>query len=181
MRHTKKGKNGETFYSDQKYVRKIGTDQVFVYAPELMQRGDMQWYDPFVSTGDGQTPRKDPSMDPAEYHSQRFAKEFGIDRATVRENLKKYKVKSHKLFYALTILWDLEPIHDLNIFKPAYGQVAKITGPTFTQEDLDVALTVFRKNQNLEYLTSEAANDLITDAQLGVEPAGRHSGAVPVE
>lgn len=181
MRLTKKGKNGQVFHSDYQYVRKIGTDEVYIYTDALMARGDMQRYDPFASVGDGQYPRKDPKQDPAEHHKEKFKAEFGFDRDKVRADLKKYKVRAHKMFYALDLLFQLEPVHDLVNFKPLYSRVAKIIGPTFTQEDLDAGLAVFRQNPNLQFLTSEAANDLITDAQLGVEPSGRHSGAVPVE
>lgn len=142
-----------------RYIRKIGTNDIFPWTPGLASRPDMEEIDPFRHNA-GDKVIKHPefpecSLDP-------FVEEIsGLDRENVRKNLSQCKNKLQKIFWCLLNLWEKCPSALLEDFRPRYRDLSILMGPIFTHEEFAMALKVFKKNPNREYLMSESVNDVI--------------------
>jgi hypothetical protein len=149
-----------------RYIRKIGTTDVFPWTMGLASRPDMEEIDPFRHNAEDKVIKHpelpECSLDP-------FTKEItGLDREHVREGLSQCKNKLQKIFWCLLNLWEKSP-GLLKEFKPRYRDLSILMGPTFTKEELKFALEIFKSNPNKEYLMSEAVDGLtpaeITDSE----------------
>ena len=141
-----------------RYIRKIGTKDIFPWTPGLASRPDMEEYDPF---GHHEAARviKYPEL-PNRSPDPFVQSIVGLDREHIREGLSKCKNKLQKLFFCLLNLWEKSP-GLLEEFRPRYRDLSVQMGPIFTKEELAFALGVFKSNPNKEYLMSEAVNEQI--------------------
>ena len=139
-----------------RYIRKIGTKDVFPWTEGLASRPDMEEYDPFKHNESDKV-IKHPEFPECSFDP--FTKEItGLDRAHVREGLSLCKNKLQKMFWCLLNLYEKSP-GPLENFKPRYRDLSILMGPIFTKAEMQFALGVFLSNPNKEYLMSDAANE----------------------
>ena len=156
-------KDGYVFFEDQHYLRKVGTEEYFIYSEILAAREDMVIYDPFA-TNRFREIQKAPGVDDAEHRSN-LTKEFiGLSREEIREAVKDLN-RQQRVYWALDLLYQQMPIHDLNTFHPSRIDIMKIIGPPLTGADLLHSLEVFKANPNLEYLLRGVLTQTIPAAE----------------
>lgn len=153
---SKRNRDGYVFHENQHYLRKVGTNQFFIYSAILAAREDMIRYDPFT-TGDPNRPiQKAPGVDDAEHRSN-LTKEFiGLSREEIREAVKDMN-RQQRIYWSLNLLYQQMPIHDLTSFHPSRVDIMKVIGPPITGSDLLHSLEIFKANPNIEYLLKQAS------------------------
>jgi hypothetical protein len=164
----KRNHDGYVFFEDQHYLQKIGTRQFFIYSSILAERPDMVRYDPFNSNHQ-QEIMKAPGVDPVEHHSNQTKEMIGLSRDEVREAVKDMNRKQ-KLLWAIDLIFQRMPIHDLTKLSPSRIEIMKIIGPPVSGEDLLHALEAYRANPTIEYLLKEALKPVQEEPPVYEEP-----------
>ena len=152
----KKTQDGYVFHEDQNYLQKIGTREFYVYSKELAARDDMMLYNPFA-TDKTKEIKKDIGVDEVEHRSN-IVKEFsGYSREEIREITKEMN-RPQRILWAVDILFQKLPIHDLTKFSPSRVDIMKIIGPPVGGSDLVHAIEKYKSNpSNIKALIAEAA------------------------
>jgi len=151
----KKTQDGYVFYENQNYLRKIGTREFFIYSEALAKREDMMIYNPLASD-DTKEIKKAPGVDD-ETHSSNLTKEFiGLTREEIRATVKEMN-RPQRLLWAIDLLFQQLPIHDLTQFSPSRGDIMKIIGPPVSAADILHAVEKYKTNPtNIKALIAEA-------------------------
>jgi len=151
----KRTRDGYVFFEDHHYLQKIGTREFYIYSKELAARDDMVVYNPFAS--DNKEIKKEPGVDEVEHRSN-LTKEFtGYSREEIREITKEMN-RSQRMLWAIDILFQKLPIHDLTQFAPSRVDIIKIIGPPVSGSDLIHAIETYKSNPtNLKALLADAA------------------------
>ena len=152
----KRTQDGYVFYEDHHYLRKIGTREFFIYSEALAKRDDMMIYNPFA-TDDTKEIKKAPGVDEIEHRSN-LTKEFiGLTREEIREAVKEMN-RPQRFLWAIDLLFQQLPIHDLVNFSPSRVDIMKIIGPPVSAADLLHSLAKYKTNPtNIKALLDEAA------------------------
>jgi hypothetical protein len=171
------------YSTKQKYLRKIGTKQVFIHTPALAARPDMEPFDPFSHD------HQKKNLEDPDYSLNSFVKEVsGKTREHIREGLAQCKNRKQKVLWCLYHIFEKTTPKNLHTFNPKYREISAMMGPHFHKEDLAEALEAFKKNPGLAFIMSDAIQEFerpITDIrnyhlkqnQLKDEAANESSGS----
>jgi len=151
----KRTRDGYVFYENQNYLQKIGTREFYIYTEALMSRGDMIHYNPFA-TDQTKEIKIGPGEDLASYRSDRTKELSGYSREEIRDIVKSMN-RTQRMLWAIDILFQQLPIHDLINFSPSRVDILKIIGPPVTGSDILHALEQYKSNPNIKALLAEAA------------------------
>ena len=152
---TLKNRDGYVFYEDQHYLRKVGTQEFFPYCPELAKRDDMVRYSAF---NHGKAITKEPGVEEIDHRSMLIKKKYGLTREEIRDATKELN-RTQRLLWAINLLFELSPVHDLGNFKPTNKDLIPIIGPIFLNQDVTKAIALFKTNpMHVDYLIREAAD-----------------------
>jgi hypothetical protein len=84
-------------------------------------------------------------------------KQYGLSREEIRDATKELNY-FQRLLWAINLLFELSPMHDLGSFKPTKKDLIPIIGPVFIFQDIPKALALFKTNpMHVDYLIREAA------------------------
>jgi hypothetical protein len=152
----KKTRDGYVFYEDHHYLQKVGTREFFIYTKELAARDDMVIYNPFA-TDHTKEIKMGPDDDHASLHSDKTKEFSGYSREEIRDITKEMN-RTQRILWAIDILFQKLPIHDLTQFAPSRVDIMKIIGPPVSGSDLIHAVDKYKANPtNIKALIAEAA------------------------
>jgi len=163
----KRNKEGYVFFEDQHYLQKIGTKEFFVYSPILAAREDMVLYDPFQKSTI-QELKRPPGVDYDEHFSNQTKEFIGLSREDIREAVKDMN-RHQRMLWAIDLLFQKMPIHDLTQLNPSRSEILKIIGPPVSGADILQAVEEYRQNPHIDYLLKEAAAKPIVESLVNID------------